>query len=50
MWIDWYLSIPGNQFMVEVKMGYLLDNFNHTGLKEQFGDSEDHFELALDMI
>ena len=27
-WIDWYLSIAGNEFLVPVTMGFLFDNFS----------------------
>ena len=27
-WIDWYLQIPGNEFLVPVSMQFLLDNFS----------------------
>ena len=34
-WIDWFLEIPGNQFMVEVDISFLYNSFNMFEFKDK---------------
>lgn len=44
-WIDWYLNIPGNEFLVPVSMGYLLDQFS---MFEFIGEEAEYPETGAD--
>ncbi|KAJ3343882.1 casein kinase 2 regulatory subunit [Gonapodya sp. JEL0774] len=45
-WIEWFLSLKGNEFFSEIDEEYILDRFNLTGLNTEVT----HYQLALDLI
>ena len=49
-WIDWFLEIPGNQFLVQVDISFLYNSTNMFEFKdkEQFGLQ--YYEEAHSMI
>jgi len=47
-WIDWFLSLEGNEFFCEVPRSYITDNFNLYGLRSQIAGFTDALETILD--
>jgi casein kinase II subunit beta len=45
-WVDWFLSLKGNDFFCAVDEDYIVDRFNLTGLNTEVG----HFRLAYELI
>eukprot|EP00917_Polyrhabdina_sp_WS-2016_P029426 GHVP01062724.1.p1 GENE.GHVP01062724.1~~GHVP01062724.1.p1 ORF type:complete len:259 (+),score=29.60 GHVP01062724.1:42-779(+) len=45
-WIEWFCSLKGNEFLVEVDEDFVRDDFNLTGLHKLVS----HYSRALDMI
>ncbi|KAJ3035819.1 casein kinase 2 regulatory subunit, partial [Rhizophlyctis rosea] len=45
-WINWYCSLPGHEFFVEIPEEFIEDDFNLTGLNSIIP----HYNDALDMI
>jgi len=47
-WISWFVSIPGNEFFLEIDEEYIRDNFNLYGLRQMFQYYDHALELILD--
>lgn len=45
-WIEWFCSLKGNEFFVQVDEDYIQDDFNLTGVSAQIP----YYEYALNMI
>ncbi|KXS18200.1 hypothetical protein M427DRAFT_223922 [Gonapodya prolifera JEL478] len=45
-WIEWFLSLKGNEFFSEIDEEYILDRFNLTGLNTEVTN----YQLALDLM
>lgn len=45
-WITWFVSQPGNEFLLEIEDDYIRDSFNLYGLRPLF----QYYEHALEMI
>ncbi|KAJ3035475.1 casein kinase 2 regulatory subunit [Rhizophlyctis rosea] len=45
-WIEWFLSLKGNEFFCEVDEDYIMDRFNLTGLNTEVPN----YSLAFDLI
>lgn len=45
-WIEWFCSLPENEFLCHVDLDYAQDNFNLTGLEQHVR----YFDCALDVI
>ncbi|KAL2917867.1 casein kinase 2 regulatory subunit [Polyrhizophydium stewartii] len=45
-WVEWFLSLRGNEFFCEVDEEYLLDRFNLAGLNAEVK----HYNFAYDLI
>lgn len=47
-WVQWFCSLEGHEFLVEVDEEYLKDKFNHYGLHALF--PKDKFKTLLKII
>ena len=47
-WVQWFCSLEGHEFLVEVDEEFLKDKFNHYGLHTQF--PKDKFKTLLKII
>lgn len=47
-WIQWFCSLEGHEYMVEVDESYIRDAFNLYGLQSQLG--KDKFKQCIKMI
>ena len=47
-WVSWFISQPGNEFLLEVDEEYIRDNFNLYGLRPLFGFYDHALEMILD--
>jgi len=45
-WVNWFMSLKGNEYFVEVDEEYIQDDFNLTGLNSVVP----HYDYAIDMI
>ncbi|KAL1920893.1 uncharacterized protein VTP21DRAFT_11528 [Calcarisporiella thermophila] len=45
-WVDWFLSLKGNEYFCEIDEEYILDRFNLTGLNTEVS----HYQQAMDLI
>ena len=45
-WISWFISQPGNEYLLEIDEDYIRDSFNLYGLRPLF----QYYEHALEMI
>ena len=48
-WTDWHIENPGNEFLVNIEISYLLNQFNMTDLKDFFS-SVAQYENALAQV
>lgn len=39
-WIQWFCSLEGHEFMVEIEEEFIKDNFNLVGLEKSFPNKE----------
>lgn len=49
-WLDWFLSLKGNEFFCEVDEEYILDRFNLTGLNTECPYYNEAYELLTEPI
>lgn len=49
-WIDWFHSLPGNEFFVEVDLDFIEDRFNLTGLNMEVPNFMLSYKLITDML
>ncbi|PVU87063.1 hypothetical protein BB560_006552 [Smittium megazygosporum] len=49
-WVEWFLSIKGNEFFCEVDEEYMLDFFNLTGLNAEIPCFQEALELITDNL
>ncbi|KAJ3315772.1 casein kinase 2 regulatory subunit [Blyttiomyces sp. JEL0837] len=49
-WIEWFLSLKGNEFFCEIDEEYILDRFNLTGLHTEVPYYTQAFELITDSL
>jgi casein kinase II subunit beta len=47
-WITWFVSQPGNEFLLEVEQEFIRDNFNLYGLRPLFQFYDHALEMILD--
>lgn len=47
-WIQWFCSLEGHDFLVEIEEEYIKDNFNLYGLKKRF--KTDRYSTCIKMI
>ena len=47
-WISWFVSQPGNEFLLEVEEEFIRDNFNLYGLRPMFHFYDHALEMILD--
>ena len=47
-WISWFVSQPGNEFLLEVEEEFIRDNFNLYGLRPLFQFYDHALEMILD--
>ena len=47
-WISWFVSQPGNEFLLEVDEDFARDNFNLYGLRQMFQFYDHALEMILD--
>ncbi|KAJ1344487.1 hypothetical protein BSLG_000011 [Batrachochytrium salamandrivorans] len=49
-WVEWFLSLRGNEFFCEVDEEYILDRFNLAGLNTEVKYYHQAFELVTDSL
>ena len=47
-WIQWYCSLDGHEYMIEVEESFIRDQFNLYGLQQSM--EKDKFKQCLKMI
>lgn len=47
-WVSWFVSQPGNEFLLEVEEDFIRDNFNLYGLRPMFPFYDHALEMILD--
>jgi len=45
-WINWFLTLKGNEYFCQIEEDYIQDNFNLTGLISQIP----YYDFALDLV
>lgn len=48
-WIQWFCSLPGNEYFCEVPQSYIEDSFNLYGLRATVPHFEDALNIILDL-
>jgi casein kinase II subunit beta len=49
-WIEWFLSLKGNEFFCEIDEDYILDRFNLVGLYSEVPHYKQAFDLITDAL
>ncbi|PVU93369.1 hypothetical protein BB561_003308 [Smittium simulii] len=49
-WVEWFMSLKGNEFFCEVDDDYILDFFNLTGLNAEINCFQQALELITDSL
>ncbi|KAJ3071262.1 casein kinase 2 regulatory subunit [Podochytrium sp. JEL0797] len=49
-WIEWFLSLKGNEFFCEIDEDYINDRFNLTGISSEVPHYQDAFALMTDNL
>ena len=46
LWIDWHVSVPGNQFLVGIEISFIMNSFNMLEFKDSEHLGLKYFEEA----